>query len=56
MHKIKVFLSNRSNLANILMASFVILTAVGAGIIFPPAGLIIAGVCCGLVGLLLGLE
>jgi hypothetical protein len=56
MNKIKVFLSNRTILANILMAAFVILTAVGAGIIFPPAGLIIAGVCCGLVGLLLGLE
>ncbi len=56
MNKIKVFLSKRTNLANILMSSFVILTAVGAGIIFPPAGLIIAGICCGLVGLLLGLE
>ena len=56
MNKIKVFLSNRTILANILTAPFVILTAVGAGIIFPPAGLIIAGVCCGLVGLLLGLE
>ena len=56
MNKIKVFLSNPTILPNILMAAFVILTAVGAGIIFPPAGLIIAGVCCGLVGLLLGLE
>lgn len=56
MNKIKVFLTNRSNVANILMASFVVLTAVGAGLIFFPAGLIVAGVGCGAVGLLLGLE
>ena len=56
MHKVKVFLANRSNIANILMGTFVVLTAVGAGLIFPPAGLVVAGVCCGIVGLLLGLE
>lgn len=56
MNKIKAFLKKRSNVANILVGSFVILTAVGAGVIFPPAGLIVAGVSCGLVGLLLGLE
>ncbi len=56
MSKIKAFLGNRSNVANILMGSFVILTSLGAGIIFIPAGLIIAGVGCGFIGLLLGLE
>lgn len=56
MNKFKVFFANRSNVANILMGSFVLLTAVGAGLIFPPAGVIVAGVCCGAVGLLLGLE
>lgn len=56
MNKFRVFLTDRSNVANILMASFVLLTAVGAGLIFPPAGLIVAGVSCGIVGFLLGLE
>lgn len=56
MDKLKVFLTNRANVANILMGSFVVLTAVGAGLIFPPAGLIVAGACCGIVGFLLGLE
>lgn len=56
MNKIKAFLTKRTNVANILMSSFVILTSLGAGVIFPPAGLIVAGVGCGLVGLLLGLE
>jgi hypothetical protein len=53
---LRVFLTDRSNVANILMASFVLLTAVGAGLIFLPAGLIVAGIGCGAVGLLLGLE
>jgi len=56
MNKVKVFLANRSNVANILMVSFVVLTAVGAALIFPPAGLIVAGTCCGILGFLLGLE
>lgn len=56
MNKLKVFLTSRSTVANILMGSFVVLTAVGAGLIFIPAGLIVAGACCGIVGLLLGLE
>jgi hypothetical protein len=56
MNKIKAFLGKRTNVANILMSSFVILTSVGAGVIFFPAGLIVAGVNCGVVGLLLGLE
>ena len=56
MNKIKASLNKRTNVANILMSSFVILTSLGAGILFPPAGLIVAGVGCGLVGLLLGLE
>lgn len=56
MNKFRVFLTSRSNVANILMGTFVVLTAVGAGLIFPPAGLIVAGVSCGVVGFLLGLE
>lgn len=38
------------------MLSFILLTAIGAGFIFPPAGLIVAGLACGIVGFLLGLE
>lgn len=56
MNRLKVFLASRSNVANILMGSFVVLTAVGTGLIFPPAGLIVGGICCGVVGFLLGLE
>lgn len=56
MNRLKVLLANRSIVANILMGSFVVLTAVGAGVIFPPAGLIVAGVCCGVVGFILGIE
>jgi len=38
------------------MSSFIILTSLGAGIFSVPVGIIVAGVGCGLVGLLLGLE
>jgi hypothetical protein len=54
--KIKMALINRGYIANFLMMSFILLTAIGAGFIFPPAGLIVAGLACGIVGFLLGLE
>ena len=56
MNKIRTFLGRRANVANILVGSFVILTSLGAGVVFIPAGLIVAGVGCVVVGLLLGLE
>jgi hypothetical protein len=46
----------RRTFANLLMASFIIFTSIGAGLIFPPAGLVVAGITCGLFGFLLGLE
>ena len=54
--RIRLVLINRSYIANFLMLSFILLTAIGAGFIFPPAGLIVAGLACGIVGFLLGLE
>ncbi len=38
------------------MFSFIILTGVGVGLIFPPAGLVVAGVGCGIFGFMLGLK
>ena len=38
------------------MFSFIILTSIGAGLIFPPAGLVVGGVGCGLFGFILGLK
>ena len=38
------------------MVSFIVLTSVGAGLIAPPVGLIVAGATCGLYGYLLGSE
>ncbi len=49
-------LINRAYIANFLMMSFILLPAIGAGLIFPPAGLVVAGLACGIVGFLLGLE
>ena len=46
----------RTSAANMLMASFIIMTTVGAFIFSIPVGFIVAGVSCGAVGLLLGLE
>lgn len=54
--KIKMVLINRAYIANFLMMSFILLPAIGAGLIFPPAGLVVAGLACGIVGFLLGLE
>jgi hypothetical protein len=38
------------------MLSFIILTSIGVGLIFPPAGIVVAGIGCGLFGFILGLE
>jgi uncharacterized membrane protein len=48
--------SNRANAANVLMVSFIIFTSIGAWMIRPSVGLIVAGVSCGVFGFLLGLE
>ena len=47
---------NRANAANLLMVSFIICTSIGAWMIRPSLGLIVAGATCGLLGFLLGLE
>jgi hypothetical protein len=46
----------RSIAANTLMVSFILFTSVGVGLIMPPAGLITAGIACGVFGYLLGSE
>lgn len=48
--------ANRSTFANLLMLCFIIFTSIGAGLIFLPAGWVVAGVCCGIFGFLLGAE
>lgn len=48
--------ANRGTFANILMICFIIFTSIGAGMIFLPAGWVVAGVCCGIFGFLLGSE
>jgi len=47
---------NRPRSANALMFCFILFTSIGAGMIFMPAGWVVAGVGCGLFGFLLGLE
>lgn len=47
---------NRRTFANLLMICFIIFTSIGAGMIFLPAGLVVAGVTSGFFGFLLGLE
>lgn len=49
-------LTTRRNLANCLMSLFVVGVALGAGLIFPPAGLITGGIACGIYGYLLGSD
>ena len=46
----------RSSYAHLLMVLFIVLTSVGAGLLLPPVGLIVAGVNCGIYGYLLGSE
>ena len=55
MRKVKQWFT-RPRTANILMASFIIMTTTGAFIFSIPVGFVVAGVCCGAVGLLLGLD
>lgn len=47
---------NRTTFAYAFMLSFIILTSIGVGLIFPPAGIVVAGIGCGLFGFMLGLE
>lgn len=46
----------RALTANSLMFAFILLTGVGAYMILPAAGFIVAGTACGLFGYLLGSE
>jgi hypothetical protein len=46
----------RSFSAHFLMVLFVLLTAIGAGLLLPPLALIVAGVNCGIYGYLLGSD
>ncbi len=47
---------SRAAAANLMMASFIIMTSIGAFFIDVSVGFITLGVSCGLLGLLLGLE
>ncbi len=49
-------LQERGIIANALMVSFIILTGIGAAMVYPPLGLIVGGLACGIFGFLLGLE
>jgi hypothetical protein len=42
--------------ANLMMILFILLTSVGAALLHPAAGFIVAGVACGLFGYLLGSD
>ena len=53
--KLKKF-GTRTTFANMLMFSFILFTSIGSGLIFVPAGLIVAGISCGIFGFLLGAE
>lgn len=46
----------RQAVAYTLMALFVVLTAVGAFLLLPAAGFIVAGIGCGIYGYLLGAD
>jgi hypothetical protein len=50
----KVF--SRASAANLLMIAFILLSGVGAFMIYPPAGFIVSGTACGLFGYILGLD
>ena len=47
---------NRSTFAYLFMVSFILLSSVGAGMLFFPAGFITAGATCGIFGYMLGRE
>jgi len=53
--KVRAALS-RANIANALMACFILGTTIGAAMLFPPAGFIVFGVTSGIFGYLLGSE
>jgi LytS/YehU family sensor histidine kinase len=46
----------RPTVANLLIASFIIMTTVGGFLFAPPIGFIVCGVTSGLVGYLLGMD
>lgn len=46
----------RGTAANLLMIAFIMLTGIGAFLIYPPIGFIVGGVGCGVFGFILGLE
>jgi len=48
--------TTRALFAYIFMLSFILLTSIGAALIYPPAGLLVGGTTCGLFGYLLGRE
>ena len=47
---------NRSLFAYFFMVSFIILSSIGAALIYLPSGLLVGGASCGLFGFLLGRE
>jgi hypothetical protein len=49
-------LGNRGSVANMLMISFIMFSALGTFLIYVPAGFIATGVACGIFGFLLGQE
>jgi hypothetical protein len=55
MKKVQQWFTRRRT-ANMLMASFIIMTTIGAFYISLPVGFITAGACSGALGFLLGLE
>lgn len=54
--KITKTLATRSFISYLLMVGFIIFTSVGAGMVSPALGFLAAGVTCGIMGFLLGLE
>jgi hypothetical protein len=46
----------RAITANMMIILFIILTSVGAGLLLPAAGFIVAGITCGMFGYLLGSD
>jgi hypothetical protein len=47
---------SRATFAYLMMVSFIILSSIGAAMVYAPAGFIAAGIACGLFGYLLGRE
>lgn len=50
------FRLKRRAVANLLIASFIIMTTIGGFIFAPPVGFVVLGMTSGLVGYLLGME